>query len=310
MTKGQKLNRTITTASVVVVFMLILIGGIVRSTGAGMGCPDWPKCFGKWAPDANSQLITWIEYSNRVFGAVTGLFVLAAAITSLAWWKRDKAITILSISALLLIGFEGLVGAKVVFKNLEEYTITVHLALAYILSGLLLVAYARINYDNQPGAGFQTNRAKNNWFTAIALAVTSMQILLGTFVRAEINTIIKNNDTVTRGQLAANAHTWLPGHRMFSGAVILACLYIAGLYWQWGRVNKTIRFSILLMVVSLAGQFLTGTLLYSFGFPAYAQPLHILFSSLIFGGLVLLLANNNIYGADKSAQPINRVHYA
>lgn len=81
-------------ATIVVVFLLIAIGGIVRSSGAGMGCPDWPKCFDQWVPPtdvtelpANYQQIyqdrgyadttfnavkTWTEYLNRLFGVLTG----------------------------------------------------------------------------------------------------------------------------------------------------------------------------------------------------------------------------------------------
>ena len=70
-------------------YLLIFIGGLVRVSGAGMGCPDWPKCFGRWIPPTSlSQLpdyidpekfnlvLAWVEYLNRLFGALVGLIIL------------------------------------------------------------------------------------------------------------------------------------------------------------------------------------------------------------------------------------------
>ncbi len=88
--------------TLVVVLLLILAGGIVRSSGSGMGCPDWPLCFGQVIPPlvesdlpSNYQEIyaergyadtrfnalkTWTEYLNRLLGALTGLMVLVQAV--------------------------------------------------------------------------------------------------------------------------------------------------------------------------------------------------------------------------------------
>jgi cytochrome c oxidase assembly protein subunit 15 len=119
------------------IYFLILVGGIVRATGSGMGCPDWPKCFGTWVPPTDiSQLPsnykeiygeklkgevefnvtkTWIEYINRLVGVAIGFLVFGTFVSSfISFRKKDKTIVFLSLLATILVAFEGWLGSKVV----------------------------------------------------------------------------------------------------------------------------------------------------------------------------------------------------
>src|SRR5215217_7559273 len=117
--KANRRFRRLALNTVIVLYFLIIAGGVVRSTGAGMGCPDWPRCFGSWVPPTEvSQLPanykelygaklkgevefnpvkTWIEYVNRLLGAFTGVMIFLTMVASLAFLKsRDKHIFFLS----------------------------------------------------------------------------------------------------------------------------------------------------------------------------------------------------------------------
>src|SRR5882672_9799110 len=95
-------------ATFILTFLVVIAGGVVRTTQSGMGCPDWPKCFGKWIPPTNASELppdfekylrqqdidhtfnawhTWIEYFNRLLGALLGVFAVIQA--GLLFFKRQ-----------------------------------------------------------------------------------------------------------------------------------------------------------------------------------------------------------------------------
>ena len=113
--------------SIIVTYLLIFVGGLVRVSGAGMGCPDWPKCFGKWIPPTSlSQLpdyidpekfnlvLAWVEYTNRLFGALVGLVILVSCIYALIYFKGHNKVTYSISLALFLTMVEGWLGSKLV----------------------------------------------------------------------------------------------------------------------------------------------------------------------------------------------------
>ncbi|MEX0967982.1 MAG: COX15/CtaA family protein [Bacteroidia bacterium] len=292
-------------------FGLILIGGIVRTTGAGMGCPDWPQCFGMWIPPTNvSQLPenyqeiykdhgyasmefnavrTWTEYINRLFGALTGLFILATLIASFPYLKRDSTVFYLSLAAFLMVCFEGWLGAKVVASNLAPKMVTIHLLVAFLIVATLIYALLRA-YHLPPNSLSNTGSGQYKTIQLIAIpaiVVTLVQVIIGTFVRQEVTELT---------HLLPSAESWLvqsaatlPLHRSLAWLVIATNgLLIYMIIKKFGWKGEIIWAAVGVCLVT-AAQILTGILLTYFGFPPAAQALHILLAAMLFGFQIWIL---------------------
>ena len=310
-------------ASFWLAFLVVLAGSVVRMTGSGMGCPDWPKCFGllvppteeaqvTWMPgahyDEGRMLVkndtlwvaqtafvardfdlertrgqwqpylkhdyatfnaahTWIEFINRLLGALAGLpamlLLLAAALS------RDLRTTLLALLGVLALGFVAWLGKLVVDGNLIPHSITIHM-----LGALAILCIDSVIIQRLRGLTVRWHRSAR-WGLALALAVTLAQILTGTEVRETVDFLLKQG--LDRPDLAASladSQVLYLLHR--SGYwVVLA----AHAFWMWrmgpfghSHVLRARNLVLLLLVAQLA----TG-LLFAYGaFPAWAQPLHLL----------------------------------
>ncbi|MBA2718476.1 MAG: protoheme IX farnesyltransferase [Chloroflexi bacterium] len=148
MTRFQKLAA----ATVVTALVLVTIGVIVRATGSGMGCPDWPLCHGQIFPPLGDDK-AWLEWIHRTVAAVIGFEVLALAI--LAWLDHRERRTLLgaTFGTVVLVGFQGWLGMETVKQNNSGESVTAHLAAAMALVGLLVWILARASYPARMTAG-------------------------------------------------------------------------------------------------------------------------------------------------------------
>jgi heme o synthase len=121
---------------------LIVLGGVVRITGSGMGCGEhWPRCHGQWFPPLD--LATLIEIGHRWAAALVSLLVLATAVTA---WRRHRAEPGLrnpATLALILLVVQVLLGAVTVKLALPPWVVITHLANAMILLAVLIVTALR-----------------------------------------------------------------------------------------------------------------------------------------------------------------------
>lgn len=282
--------------TVAVVYLLILVGGIVRSTGAGMGCPDWPQCFGSWVPPTEESQLpfnykviygeklkgevafnatkTWIEYLNRLFGAFTGLLIFATLLASVPFLRKDRPIFYMSLLAFVLVGFQGWLGSKVVSFELKPVMVTIHMMVAVVIVFVLLYVLAR-SYVHNIQIEKIANKSFLNKYLGWVIALSLLQIVMGTQVREAIDEVIKTMGYDARDQWVGALDYRFYVHRSFS--LIILSLHLGLIYFL--RKNTSIngflgKLTTALLVIIVV-EITTGIVLAYWSVPAFAQPIHL-----------------------------------
>jgi cytochrome c oxidase assembly protein subunit 15 len=304
-TRSVRKFKVLGSLTILAVYFLILVGGFVRASGAGLGCPDWPTCFGRWMPPTSASELprdyqkiyadlgyantrfnatkTWTEYLNRLTGVGIGLLIFLTLVYSWSFRKTDPRVFYLALGTFVLVAFQGWLGAVVVASQLHPGMITAHMIVALAIVALLIYAITR----SQIGSFKQSlpldlhPRFRPVLLTAIAM--TLLQVVMGTQVRESV-------DTIAAAYQLENRHLWRNHfpvifyvHRSFSAIILITN---AWLIWQLLRKIQTrsylFRCGMVLGLFIVTG-ILTGITMDRLGIPAAAQPVHLLMATLVFG---------------------------
>jgi protoheme IX farnesyltransferase len=135
---------------------LVVIGVIVRATDSGMGCPDWPLCYGQLIPPTtdSGDIIAykaWLEWIHRAIAAMIGLIVLAVVFIGLRNLKDRRSLQGASIALLALVLFQAWLGRQTVLESNSGASVTAHLASAMAFVGLQVWVLARSGYAETLG---------------------------------------------------------------------------------------------------------------------------------------------------------------
>jgi cytochrome c oxidase assembly protein subunit 15 len=289
--------------TLIVVYIVIIAGSVVRATGSGMGCPDWPKCFGKWVPPTNvselpvdykevyagehhavaefNALNTWTEYLNRLAGALLGLLIFLQFLFSIPLRKEDKGLFRYSLIELILIGFQGWLGAKVVSSNLAPVKITIHMIIALVILSIAILIIYKAKKLIKKDAGTVIDPMLKK--VSIAIFIGSiLQILLGTQVREEVDVLLKNFDPVYRNEIIANLGILFKIHRTFAIVIVVLNGWIIFKIRKMKLASGLKKISTWLGTMVITA-FITGVILSACALPAPVQPLHLLLACIIYG---------------------------
>ena len=294
----MRLFRNFTILSTILTYVLIFVGGMVRVAGAGMGGPDWPKCFDRWIPPTSIEqlpdhidpakfniVLAWIEYGNRLFGALVGLSIAITLYLGLKHCSHLPRIKWPLIAAFLLTLFEGWLGSVLVKTVLNPFTITLHLFFALIIVMLLVFVaqetYYISNIDAEKNSHYPS---KMNFLFALMAISLLTEVVLGTEIRGGLEMIRKDNPIVESQFLLDMLGPFKYAHTILGILItILSVLIWFSLVKSSINPSKLMVQSSSLIIALILTQIVTGEMLVFLKFMPIIQLFHLWIASWILG---------------------------
>ncbi len=285
----MKLNtyQKVALTTVGATIFLIFVGGLVRASGAGLGCPDWPKCFGMWIPPTSASelpvgfdlsqfnvLKTWTEYINRLIGVIIGLLIMATFVLSFRYREKEPMVFYSSAGALVMVLIQGWLGGQVVMTGLDEWLITLHMLLAMLIMMTLIYAVFKAS-ANELKVSLKPKVSRIMFGVVIFLIVsTFIQLILGTQVREVIDVLKNLAEPPPRETWISRVGLIDEVHRTFSWVVLIAggAVFYLSRWWTDSAMIQKIGTAVFGLILL---QIITGIGLYYLSLPPVYQVIHL-----------------------------------
>jgi protoheme IX farnesyltransferase len=278
--------------SVAMTLVLVTIGVIVRATGSGMGCPDWPLCHGQLIPPLDDYR-AWIEWLHRTVAAAIGFVVLALAFVGLRDHRDRPSLVWPSLGVVVLVGFQAWLGRETVRLNNSGESVTAHLAAAMALIALLVYILVRSLYPARIGG-----RGSSQRFTLLAalgaLAVFAL-LLFGSQVTATAQWYAFPDWPLMNGSIIPPLSEGTAAHVLHRWVAIVVGLIVAGVgiaAWRTQRANRAIVRLALFAAIVFPIQAVVGGLQVLTDLAGWTQMLHVALGALIWAAMAGLVATS------------------
>lgn len=300
MTSRLPLDRTfvyLALAALVVAIIQVTLGGVVRVTGSGLGCPDWPLCDGRVIPVFERTAL--VEFSHRLVATVVGLLSLSVAVVAWRRYRTELWILAPSLVGIFLVIVAALLGAVVVWTELVWWVRLIHLGLAQgvvaCMAVVTLVAWRAGVADETPGpAGTPLGTLAFISVAGVFLIILSGSYMVGYGAGSSCGTW-----PLCRGSFLPDGTAYLihMAHRYLTALVAILMLGAAVLSLRLsGRIPGLVP-AAWLMLAALAGQVLLGAWTIWSGFTMEMRAAHLGGATLMWTAVVALAT---LYGLSKS----------
>lgn len=307
----MNLYQKLALASLISVLFLLFVGATVRVTGAGMGCPDWPTCWGLLIPPTSADQVdfdklpierfkkkaermgrdpslineqklreefnprhVWTEFINRLCSLPVGFFSVATLIVAFSQLKNNPKIFILSLVSLLLVLANAIMGARVVYSGLSPGIITIHLALAMLL--ICVLTYCVWAGADQPKKlNFIKNIKASRWLVAVLLIAVIVEGVMGAQLREMTDELAKSHINLPRESWIAQLEsTWIYLiHRSFSWLILI--LAIVSYFIAGKSPNNRLLLTPFSVLAIVFAQMILGVIMAQIHIYSWVQVLHV-----------------------------------
>lgn len=270
----------------------VSLGGVVRVTNSGLGCPDWPLCHGQLIPPF--ELHTLIEYSHRLTGVLVGLFVLALTVMAWRQYRGDHRVTAAASLALVLVIAAGGLGGATVLTELAWWLVLLHLGIAEVLVASIAVAWIAAagpspSIEEQPASGPRDNF---DWLVIATVLGVLALLLFGSYM------VGRGYGTSCGGWPLCNGSAFPTGtafatnmaHRYMALLVGILVGWTAYAAWSRRGSQPYMGWAAVALAALFAAQVILGAVTVWVGYAAAAKGLHLSLATLVWTALALLAA--------------------
>lgn len=284
---GDSFLKFLISFSIIDCVFQISLGGFVRVTGSGLGCPDWPLCYGKIIPPMNYH--TLIEWGHRTSGALLGLLILS--INIIVWYqnRNNKFLTSTSLISLILVIVVGGIGGAVVLTELEPSLRTLHLFLAQMIIFCLGLSYVSINTHNLSLKN-QIIFDKYSLMAGVVALTVLVSLLTGSYaVWKGAGTVCSSWPFCTSSSIIPESFLgWIHmTHRIASSLAGIIGLFFLYIFLK-KRFSSTVFVLSIFSLAMIFSQIILGALNPWTKFDVWIRVAHLGASSLLWGSVALL----------------------
>lgn len=275
------------------VFLLIVFGAVVRVTGSGMGCPDWPLCYNQVIPP--SQMTAWIEVIHRVVAGIASLLSVTVAIVAWRHYRSQRLIVVPAMWAVGIVFFQAFLGAVTVWLSNHPLTVIAHLlaAMSYLAVTLFLTTVVHIPTAYLAQAGVSTAQHKSFLRFLLLAGVAVLFVLIsGATVTGTGSSLACLDWPLCQGEIfPANVHLGTIIHLFHRYIVVAVGVLIAAVVLQirrhYTQYPLLVKWATALGLLFLA-QIVVGGINVLLRFPRIINAAHLGLAAAIWGSVIIL----------------------